>query len=87
MARLPRLNLPNIPQHVIQRGNNRTVCFFAEPDYQFEFSLVFVILNKKLNNYWNYRNAQYLEFYFNYLIFLLFLFLIKTDRLNWNNSR
>jgi putative transposase len=33
MARLPRLNLPNIPQHVIQRGNNRQVCFFAEQDY------------------------------------------------------
>jgi putative transposase len=33
MARLPRLNIPNIPQHVIQRGNNRQVCFFAEQDY------------------------------------------------------
>jgi len=33
MARLPRLNLPNIPQHVIQRGNNRQVCFFKETDY------------------------------------------------------
>ncbi len=33
MARLPRLNIPNIPQHVIQRGNNRTACFFAETDY------------------------------------------------------
>jgi len=33
MARLPRLNLPNIPQHVILRGNNRQVCFFEEQDY------------------------------------------------------
>ncbi|TCI05102.1 transposase [Corallincola luteus] len=33
MARLPRLNLPGIPQHVIQRGNNRQACFFAEQDY------------------------------------------------------
>ena len=33
MARLPRLNLPNIPQHVIQRGNNRQACFFTEQDY------------------------------------------------------
>lgn len=32
MARLPRLNLPNIPQHVGQRGNNRQVCFFNETD-------------------------------------------------------
>jgi len=33
MVRLPRLNLPNIPQHVVQRGNNRQVCFFNETDY------------------------------------------------------
>ena len=33
MARLPRLNIPDIPQHVIQRGNNRSVCFFSEEDY------------------------------------------------------
>lgn len=35
MARLPRLDLAGIPQHVIQRGNNRSVCFFAEADYAF----------------------------------------------------
>jgi REP element-mobilizing transposase RayT len=33
MARLPRLNLPDIPQHVIQRGNNRQPCFFSDQDY------------------------------------------------------
>lgn len=33
MARLPRLNLPNIPLHVIQRGNNRQACFFTDTDY------------------------------------------------------
>ena len=33
MARLPLLSLPNIPQHVVQRGNNRQACFFAEQDY------------------------------------------------------
>ncbi len=33
MARLPRLNLAKIPQHVIQRGNNRSVCFFSDEDY------------------------------------------------------
>ncbi len=33
MARLPRLNLPGIPQHVIQRGNNKQVCFFTKQDY------------------------------------------------------
>lgn len=34
MARLPRLDLPNIPQHVIQRGNNRQACFYQEKDYK-----------------------------------------------------
>jgi putative transposase len=33
MARLPRLNLAGIPQHVVQRGNNRQVSFFAEQYY------------------------------------------------------
>ncbi len=33
MARLPRLSLAGVPQHVIQRGNNRNACFFAEQDY------------------------------------------------------
>jgi putative transposase len=33
MARLPRLNLPGIPQHVVQRGNNRQSSFFADKDY------------------------------------------------------
>ena len=33
MARLPRLNLPNVPQHIIQRGNNRQVTFVTDADY------------------------------------------------------
>ncbi|CAA0104398.1 Uncharacterised protein [BD1-7 clade bacterium] len=33
MTLLPRPNLPGIPQHVVQRGNNRQVCFFADEDY------------------------------------------------------
>lgn len=33
MARLPRLSLAGVPQHVVQRGNNRQVCFFSEEDY------------------------------------------------------
>ena len=32
MARLPRLNLPNIPQHIVQRGNNRQACFVTKQD-------------------------------------------------------
>jgi len=27
--------LPDIPCHIIQRGNNRNACFFSEPDYHF----------------------------------------------------
>ena len=34
MPRKPRFNLIGIPQHVIQRGNNREPCFYAEDDYQ-----------------------------------------------------
>lgn len=33
MARKPRFNLVGVPQHVIQRGNNREPCFFSELDY------------------------------------------------------
>src|SRR5699024_10082217 len=34
MARQPRLDLPDIPQHVIQRGNNRLPCFLDDIDRQ-----------------------------------------------------
>ncbi len=33
MPRKPRFNLPGIPQHIIQRGNNRQPCFFTTQDY------------------------------------------------------
>lgn len=35
MARLPRYGLAGQPQHVIQRGNNRSPIFFAPEDYDF----------------------------------------------------
>ena len=35
MARLPRLSLASISQHVIQRGNNRQARFYADEDYRF----------------------------------------------------
>ncbi len=34
-AHRSRLALPGIPWHIIQRGNNRAVCFHGEDDYQF----------------------------------------------------
>jgi putative transposase len=33
MARQPRLDLPGIAQHVVQRGNDRQVCFATDTDY------------------------------------------------------
>lgn len=35
MPRRPRIIMPNVPQHIIQRGNNRQACFYADEDYQF----------------------------------------------------
>jgi putative transposase len=34
MPRRARLVVPGIPWHIIQRGNNRSECFFAEEDYR-----------------------------------------------------
>lgn len=33
MPRRPRLSLAGVPLHLIQRGNNRQACFFANDDY------------------------------------------------------
>ncbi|KRW66618.1 transposase [Pseudomonas sp. TTU2014-105ASC] len=35
MPRRPRLVLPNVPLHLIQRGNNRQACFVADEDFAF----------------------------------------------------
>ena len=35
MARRPRVILPDIPLHIIQRGNNRSACFYSDEDYIF----------------------------------------------------
>ena len=32
MARKPRIDLPGLPQHIVQRGNDRQPCFFADVD-------------------------------------------------------
>ena len=34
MARRPRLAVPALPHHVIQRGNNRQPIFFTDADYR-----------------------------------------------------
>jgi putative transposase len=33
MARLTRICLPEVPRHIIQRGNNRQACFGSEEDF------------------------------------------------------
>jgi putative transposase len=35
MPRRPRIMLPGVPMHIIQRGNNRQICFAAVEDYRF----------------------------------------------------
>ena len=35
MPRRARLVLPGVPVHIIQRGNNRQACFFADENYRF----------------------------------------------------
>ena len=34
MPRRPRVVLPSVPLHVIQRGNNRQACFYTDDDYR-----------------------------------------------------
>ena len=34
MPRRPRITLPGVPLHIIQRGNDRQACSYADEDYQ-----------------------------------------------------
>ena len=40
MPRRARLSVPGIPWHIIQRGNNRSTCFFADEDYRLYLDLL-----------------------------------------------
>ena len=40
MPRRARLSVAGNPHHVVQRGNNRSLCFFSERDYRFYLSCV-----------------------------------------------
>ena len=33
MPRRPRIALPGVPMHIVQRGNNRSACFHTSEDY------------------------------------------------------
>ena len=35
MSRAPRIEIPGVPLHIVQRGNNRTACFFGDVDRRF----------------------------------------------------
>ena len=47
MGRRPRFVLPGVPQHIIQRGNNREPCFFFIEDYR----TYLTILNEACTRY------------------------------------
>ncbi len=34
MARRPRIYIPGVAHHLIQRGDNREACFYEETDYK-----------------------------------------------------
>jgi len=34
MPRRARIVVPGIPWHIIQRGNNRSACFYTDDDYR-----------------------------------------------------
>ena len=40
MARKTRMYIPGVPAHVVQRGNNRSACFFSDDDYQYYKTLL-----------------------------------------------
>lgn len=40
MPRRARITVPGIPWHIIQRGHNRSACFYAESDYQYYLSIL-----------------------------------------------
>ena len=43
MARRPRVLLPGIPLHIMQRGNNRSACFYSDEDYIFYIDTLAVL--------------------------------------------
>ena len=47
LARLPRIDVPDVPQHLIQRGNTRATCFVHPDDYHFYFT----VLNEATQQY------------------------------------
>jgi putative transposase len=46
MPRRSRITLAEVPVHIIQRGNNRGACFFADADYELYLTLLQVLAAK-----------------------------------------
>ena len=46
MVRKPRIGMPGVPQHVVQRGNNKQFCFYNEADYYFFLTVLYEALEK-----------------------------------------
>lgn len=46
MPRRPRQYLPGMPYHIVQRGNNREVCFFDIEDYECYLDLLSAMLKR-----------------------------------------
>lgn len=46
MPRKTRMYVPGVPAHVVQRGNNREPCFFAQADYGFYLSALMDALER-----------------------------------------
>jgi len=46
MPRKARMYLPDIPCHVIQRGNNRETSFFSDQNYQFYLVCLYDVCRK-----------------------------------------
>ena len=40
MPRLARCYIPDLPYHLVQRGNNRDACFFESENYQYYLTLL-----------------------------------------------
>jgi putative transposase len=47
MPRRPRVHIDGIPLHIVQRGHNRQLCFFAEEDYHTYLHWLGEALNKE----------------------------------------
>ncbi len=54
MARLPRIVIPNIPHHVIQRGNRKQNVFFSDEDKRIYLSLLKQFARKAGLTFWAY---------------------------------